>query len=102
MPSRAGIHPPGRVIPVSAGAWSTAGTRLGVMVGWGVVVVLAGAEGRPAIWGPWQAGADGVIEGAVLGGAVSFVHRPTGRRSAGVVVAFEEREGETWVAVRYR
>jgi hypothetical protein len=42
------------------------------------------------------------LPAAVLGGAVSFVHRPTGRRSAGVVVAFEEREGETWVAVRYR
>jgi hypothetical protein len=42
------------------------------------------------------------LPSAVLGSAVTLVHRPTGRRSAGIVVAFDERDGETWVAVRYR
>jgi hypothetical protein len=42
------------------------------------------------------------LEGAVLGGKVALHHTPTGRTTHGVVVAFDERDGETWVAVRYR
>ena len=38
----------------------------------------------------------------VLGATVSLVHTPSGKTAAGVVVAFEERDGERWVAVRYR
>lgn len=41
------------------------------------------------------------LPSVVLGSAVTFLHTPSGRTARGVVVAFEEREGETWVAVRY-
>ena len=37
-----------------------------------------------------------------LGGAVEFVHVPTGATRHGVVVAFDEHEGERWLAIRYR
>jgi hypothetical protein len=43
-----------------------------------------------------------LLPGATLGGRVAFRHTPTGQTRGGDVVAFDHREGEEWVVVRYR
>jgi len=42
------------------------------------------------------------LPSVVLGAAVRFVHVPTGATRDGVVVAFDEHDGERWLAIRYR
>lgn len=42
------------------------------------------------------------LPGAELNGPVRFVDAASGATRAGVVVAFDRRDGESWVVVRYR